>query len=262
MDDNPFFEKPKKKKLNPFIGILQTFVIITSLGIVLYLFILSPNEVDGPSMEPNFFTHQLYFANKLVEWFDGTTIGKITGLQYQRGDVVVLQIPGHAPYIKRIIGLAGEKVSLKSGYTYINGQKMIEEYLPPTRYTNSGDYVIDGAEPIEIPQNNFIVFGDNRPVSNDSRYQGVGLIKKEWIIGKVILRFWPLNYFGIISSGTFKFVDENYNAPILTPLTNDAAVCGGDCLLNDKGSCPALTSAKTDASCPNPPATRCCTSTN
>jgi len=209
-------------------------------------------------MEPNFFTHQLYFANRLVEWFDGTSVGKVTGFQYQRGDVVVLQLPGHAPYIKRIIGLAGENVAVRNGYVFINGQRLLEDYLPPARYTNGGDFIQDGGDPVQIPQGYFIVFGDNRPVSNDSRYQGVGLVKKEWIIGRVFLRFWPLEFFGIIPTGTFKLIDPNVSVPVLVPEANDHAVCTGDCLLNDKGSCPVATTQKADPSCPNPPALRCC----
>ena len=202
MEENPFFQKEPTKR-NWLIIILQSVVIITSIAIILYLFILSPNEVDGPSMEPNFKTHQLYFANRLVQWFDNTAIGKITGFQYQRGDVVVLQIPGYSPYIKRIIGLPGDKIAIRDGYFYVNDQKLTEDYLPPAIFTKGGDFLQESGESKIVPENSFFVAGDNRPVSNDSRY--LGFIKRDWLKGRVFLRFWPLDVFGIIPTGSIKY---------------------------------------------------------
>ncbi|MDQ7020530.1 MAG: S26 family signal peptidase [Candidatus Dojkabacteria bacterium] len=93
--ENPFFQEPEdKKKKNVLVDILQSVVIALSLSIFLYLFILTPNQVDGPSMEPNFYTGQLLFTSKLHQWFDGTSIGEATGLEYNRGDVIVFQKPG------------------------------------------------------------------------------------------------------------------------------------------------------------------------
>ncbi len=205
MENNPFFEAPPKKKKNWFVIILQVLVLITSVSIIMYMTILSPNEVDGPSMEPNFYTHQLYFANRLNQYFDGTAFGKILGFEYRRGDVVVLQLPGHNAFIKRIVGLPGDRVAIRDGYIFINNKKMTEDYLPPARYTNGGDFIIEGGESQEVPKNAFFVVGDNRPVSNDSRYSEVAFVKKEYMKGKVFLRFWPLDVFGLISTGTYKF---------------------------------------------------------
>jgi len=258
MENNPFFEKPKPKKKNLFIVILEILVVITSLAIVLYVTVLSTNQVDGPSMEPNFFTNQLYFANKLAVSLDGTPVGNLLGFGLHRGDVIVLQLPGHPPYIKRIIGLPGDTVSVRDGYTFVNGNRLIESYLPPARYTKGGNFVTDNGQGITVPNGYYIAFGDNRPVSNDSRYEDVGLIKKEWIIGRVFLRFWPLNNFGIIRTGKSQLLDPSISVPTLINSSNDSAVCRGDCLLNDLGQCPITTVGKNDVSCPAPPAVRCC----
>jgi signal peptidase I len=208
VENNPFFEAPAKKKRNWFVLVLEVLVIITSVSIVLYMTIISPNEVDGPSMEPNFYTHQLYFANKLVQFFDGTSFGKITGLEYKRGDVVVLQLPEKHPFIKRIVGLPHDRVAIRDGYIYINNKKLIEDYLPPARFTNGGNFIESGAEAKEVPEGSFFVVGDNRPVSNDSRYEEVGFIKRQYMKGKVFLRFYPLEVFGLIPTGTYKLIDE------------------------------------------------------
>lgn len=202
MDNNPFFEKTPVKK-NWFIIILQSIVAITSVFVIIYLFVLSPNEVDGPSMEPNFYTDQLYFANRLVQWLDDTVVGEVTGFRYQRGDVIVLQIPGNSPFIKRIVALPGDKIKLLEGDVYLNGQKIQEEYLPPATYTNGGDFLEDGGEEKTIAEGSFFAMGDNRAVSYDSR--SLGFIKKEWIRGKVFLRFWPLSDFGLIPTGEIVF---------------------------------------------------------
>lgn len=203
MDSNPFFEKEAPQKKNWFIIILQSLVILTSIGIVLYLFVISPNEVDGPSMEPNFYTDQIYFANRVVQWLNGTPVGKATGFSYQRGDVVVLQVPGYPQFIKRIVALPGDKIAISDGSVYINDQLIIEDYLPPALYTRGGDFLEDGGEAKIVPPGSVFVMGDNRPVSYDSRF--LGFIRNDWLKGKVFLRVYPLDVFGLIPTGTINF---------------------------------------------------------
>jgi len=200
MEGNPFFEKEASKPKNWFIIILQGLVIISSIGIIMYLFVLSPNEVDGPSMEPNFYTKQIYFANRVVQWLNGTPVGKTLGFEYQRGDVVVLQVPGYPQFIKRIVGLAGDKVAIRDGNIYLNDELIMEDYLPPALYTRGGDFLEDGGEAQIVPKGSVFVMGDNRPVSYDSRF--LGFIRNDWLKGKVFLRVYPLDTFGLIPTGT------------------------------------------------------------
>lgn len=204
-NDNPFFEKPQKAKRNWFIIILQTLVVFTAVSIILYLFVITPNEVDGPSMEPNFYTHELLLSNRITQWVGDTPLGASLGMDYKRGDVITFQKPGLKEFVKRIVGMPGDRVSVREGYLYINGEKLVEEYLPPAIFTRGGDFLLEGGEGITVPAGHYFAVGDNRPVSNDSRYRDVGFINREWIKGRVILRIFPINKFSIITTGEYSF---------------------------------------------------------
>lgn len=203
-NSNPFFEKPVKPKKNWFIIILQTLVVFTAVSIILYLFVITPNEVDGPSMEPNFHTHELLLSNRLTQWIGNSSIGSTLGFDYKRGDVVIFQKPGLKEFVKRIVALPGDTVAVREGYLYINGEKLVEEYLPPAVFTRGGDFLQEGGQAITVPAGHYFCVGDNRPVSNDSRYADVGFINRQWMKGRVILRIFPLDKFGIITTGEYE----------------------------------------------------------
>lgn len=203
MEENPFFEQEAAKPRNWFITILQSLVILTSIGIILYLFVLSPNQVDGTSMVPNFQNGQFYFANRIVQWLNGTEIGKVLGFEYKRGDVVVLQVPGYPQFIKRIVGVPGDTIGIFDGRVFINGQEVSEQYLDPALYTNGGDFLEDGGEVRTIPEGSYFVMGDNRPVSYDSRF--LGYIRNDWLKGRVFLIVLPLENFSLVPTGEILF---------------------------------------------------------
>lgn len=94
-------------------------------------------------------------------------------------------------YIKRVIALPGEHVEIKDGGVYINGEKLIEDYLNDDVVTTSlgGEYI-----DLVVPENCVYALGDNRPNSKDCR--AFGCIPLEKIESKVVIRFWPLNKFG------------------------------------------------------------------
>lgn len=206
MSDNPFFEQPLPEKRNWTVLILQAIVILISLAIVVYLFVITPNQVNGPSMEPNLYTGQLVFTNRLTSWIGDTPVGKTLGLDYKRGDIIVFQRPGGTEFIKRIIGVPGDRIAIREGYVHVNGKKLLEEYLPPALYTKGGDLVLNNGEGVVIPEGHYFALGDNRTVSNDSRFQSIGFVRREWIKGKVIARFWPLDAFSLIPTGEYQLI--------------------------------------------------------
>lgn len=209
-EDNPFFEqkimpKPKAKIL---VDALQGLIIAAFIVIIVYLFIATPNEVDGNSMLPNFEDKQLLLTNKLSQWLGNTPLGEQLGLDYGRGDVVVVQLPDwDKAIIKRVIGIPGDRVSVRNGNVYINGQKATETFLPAERRTNAGTYLTEGLE-ITVKANEYILMGDNRERSLDSRFIEIGPVPRQYINGRVILRYWPLDKFGLITKGEIRFLSQ------------------------------------------------------
>ena len=116
----------------------------------------------------------------------------------KKGDVVVFQAPNDAEkdYIKRIIATEGDTVMLKDGLVYLNGQLLNENaYLKSDVKTYGGAFLREG-ETITIPQAGYLVFGDNRPFSSDSREWG--FIKKSDIVGQSMVVYWPVNKMELI----------------------------------------------------------------
>lgn len=109
----------------------------------------------------------------------------------KRGDVVVFKAPPdpEKDFIKRVIGVPGDSVSLKDGDVYINGKLLDESvYLKPDVKTYGGSFLGDG-QSITVPQDSYFVMGDNRSNSSDSR--AWGFIKTGDIIGRSLLVYWP-----------------------------------------------------------------------
>ncbi len=170
--------------------ILETIVFIGSLFIVVYLFILQPNQVRGASMEPTFDSGDYILTSKITY--------KIR--DPERGDVVVFKSPRNKDidYIKRVVGLPGDTVMVTSGNeVFVNGQAVQEDYLAaPTNVWEGGFMRAD--EPITVPPGQLFVMGDNRPRSSDSRE--FGTIPLEDVIGYVFYRYLPANKMGLIQN--------------------------------------------------------------
>ncbi len=153
-------------------------------------------------MEPNFYNGERVYTNRLPQWLNDTSVGKFLDLDYKRGDVIVFYKPGMiGSLIKRVIGLPKDKVKIQDGHFFINGQELIEDYISKDVFTKGGTFIAEGEEKT-VPDNSYFVAGDNRTVSNDSRY--LGFILKDWMQGKVIFRLWPLDKIGIINEGQFE----------------------------------------------------------
>lgn len=175
----------------------QSIVLALSVLVLLYLFVAQPNEVKGSSMLPNFVDGEYLLTDKLSYQF-GTP---------QRGDVVVFKAPptelcsaDECEYIKRVIGIPGDKVKVMEGKVYLNGQELNQYFLPSDFVTDPGSFSQEGLE-VTIPENNYLCFGDNRSHSRDGRE--FGLIKKEAIVGKAFFRYWPLSSIGVVPKVSF-----------------------------------------------------------
>ncbi len=165
---------------------LETIVLSFAIFVVVYVFITQPHKVKGDSMLPNFHTSEYLLTDKVTYRF------RPPG----RGDVVVFRYP-LAPqydYIKRIIGLPEEEIEIRNGRVKIYNQNNKEGFVLPEPYLKPGTLTLphpsipDGVR-TKIPEKHFVVMGDNRQQSSDSREWGP--IALENIIGRVWLRYWP-----------------------------------------------------------------------
>ena len=181
-----------KRILAAFFDFLQGIVVIMAIMVMVYLFIMSPQEINGASMEPNFHNGEYILTNKIEYKLKNP----------KRGDVVNFKSPRNndIDYIKRIIGELGDRVALNCGIYSVNGVKLDEPYLASGTYISGGSYLREGDE-IIVPEGQYFVSGDNRGHSSDSRE--FGPIPKEDFIGKAFLRYWPFSESGIIPAPSY-----------------------------------------------------------
>lgn len=170
-----------------FLDIIQVIVFAVAIFLFVYLLILQPHKIKGDSMQPNFPDAEYLLTDKVTYRLE----------EPKRGDVIVFKAPtGNGDeFIKRIIGLPGETVSIMNGEIYIDGEVLEEPYLSDNIYTSSASFLSEGKE-VFIPKESYLVFGDNRPRSSDSRV--FGFITKEDITGRAWLVYWPFQNAGVI----------------------------------------------------------------
>ncbi len=169
---------------------LRLALIAAAIAIPIRYFIAQPFIVRGASMEPNFHNREYLVIDELSYFFRAPA----------RGEIVVFRYPlDPAEYfIKRVIGLPGETVEIKNGGVFIyntehpKGFELTEPYLPMKRETQ-------GTIRFALGPDAYVVLGDNRPFSSDSRTWGV--LERKFITGRVIFRAWPLERFGVLSAG-------------------------------------------------------------
>ncbi len=187
------------------IDFLQSIVVALLICIFVYVVIAMPNQIEGNSMIPNFHNGEIILTSKINHWLGNTSIGNSLDLDYKRGDVVVFQKPGFNDFIKRLIGMPKDRIALRDGDIYINGKKLVESYLPENTYTRGGDFLENNGDEITVPEGKYFMVGDNRQDSHDSRYADIGFVSRDWMKGKVILRYWPIQSFKVVNDGNFKF---------------------------------------------------------
>ena len=185
--------------------LVRTIALSILLALGIRTFVAEARWIPSGSMEPTLHGSQNQWeADKII----------VDKVSYkfsipERGDIVVFS-PTQAlqeehyedAFIKRIIGLPGEKVELKNGQVYINDKPLVEKQYLSQGQRTVVDVCTSSQQPpflsktVTIPSNSYLVLGDNRNSSYDSRCWGV--VPKENIIGKAIIRFWPLNQIGSI----------------------------------------------------------------
>lgn len=177
--------------------IIETVALTLVIFLVIQNFIAQPFKVDGQSMEDTFLDGQYVLVDRIShDWSP-----------YVRGQVVVFQPPagvedGNYPFIKRVIGVAGDTISLRDGKVYVNGTALDEPYL----FRDAAGQVqptdpLTGQTTWTVPSGDLFVMGDHREVSEDSR--AFGPIPVTSVIGRAVVRYWPLADFGLIQTPAY-----------------------------------------------------------
>ena len=171
-----------KYKIGEFFAELA--IVITITLFVLFFVILNA-RIPSESMENGILVGDLIIGNRLA----------YTMSEPERYDIVMFKYPDDESeiYIKRIIGLPGEKITIKNGKVYVNDgttpldDSYIKEPMDTTEYLE-----------FEVPENSYFMLGDNRNESNDSRYWQNHYVKKDKVLAKASFRYFPFNRIGFV----------------------------------------------------------------
>ena len=180
-------ENTKKKKVKEMLEYAESLTVVFAVMLLIFTFIARPATVDGESMLPT-----LRNGERLV----------ISNLFYEPapGDIVVLC--GEADreegrnLIKRIIAVGGQTIDIdfETGEVTVDGEVLDEPYILERTHLDEGTEF-----PLTVPEGEVFVMGDNRNGSRDSRSLSVGTVKEEYIVGRVLFRFFPFDRFGTVS---------------------------------------------------------------
>lgn len=159
---------------------LRDLIISLAISAFIIIFLYQPVNVEGTSMMPSLQDQERIFVNKFVYRLEPIA----------RGDIVVFRYPRDPSksYIKRVIGVAGDRVRIDDGQVIVNGVPLGEDYVP-LAYEDERSY-----PEIVVPRNSYFVLGDHRSMSNDSR--DFGPVKENFIYGKAVFGYWPMDKLG------------------------------------------------------------------
>ncbi len=210
------------------IDTIKTVIIAIAIAIVIRTFLFEPFRIPSGSMYPTLYVGDYLFVSKYTYGYSKHSLpfslplfeGRIWEDKPQRGDVVVFKFPqdNRTDFIKRIIGMPGEKIKLEKGRVYINGKVLPREKIEDfvlrdhqgnaerfTQYVETlpegkqhkileiSDYeVADDMPEITIPKDSYFMMGDNRDRSDDSRIS-VGFVPEENLVGKARFLFFSHN---------------------------------------------------------------------
>jgi signal peptidase I len=167
----------------------KSLIIASLLAYVVHAYLFTPIVVDGASMEPTLQHHDRMFVTKIGE--------------PKRFDIIVFKAPENKNYIKRVIGLPGDRIEYRDDSLYINGKLYEEPYLDEYKQslldgplTNTFTLSETPVRSEVVPEGHLFVMGDNRRYSKDSRH--IGAIPFEKVIGTTRVVFFPFNQLKVI----------------------------------------------------------------
>ena len=209
--------KGARRTLGCLLEVVETLVLTLVIYLLIHNFIAQPFEVEQESMVPTIVEHEYILIDKLSPRFS----------DYDRGDIVVFQPPsgfeqGGVPFIKRVIGLPGDKVSLENGRVFVmapGGSPVplaepyvvqVDGHTAPTQPRDA-----EGTAEWTVPEGEYFVMGDNRPESQDSRF--FGPISRSSIVGRAWLRYFPLDRVAIMQKPVYDGLSPGTTGALDTP---------------------------------------------
>jgi signal peptidase I len=159
---------------------VRDLLVSLAISAFIIIFLYQPVKVEGTSMMPGLEDQERIFVNKFVYRWE----------PIERGDIVVFRYPRDTSksYIKRVIGVAGDRIRIDNGQVFVNGEALDEDYVP-NDYADARSY-----GEVAVPPHSFFVLGDHRTMSNDSR--DFGPVNERYIYGKAVFGYWPMEKMG------------------------------------------------------------------
>ncbi|MGM0471650.1 MAG: signal peptidase I [Bacillota bacterium] len=153
---------------------LQAVVVAIILSFLIITFVVQAFFIPSSSMRPTLQPGDRILVNKFIYRF----------VDPDRFDIIVFKYPinPQKKYIKRVIGVPGDRIKIVEGRVYLNGEALTEDYTLNQGYSNYHE--------IKVPPHHYFVLGDNRNNSEDSRFWG--FVPRKNIVGEALVRFWPL----------------------------------------------------------------------
>ena len=197
MDQEPL--KKRRPALGCLLEVVETLVLTVVIFVGIQVFVAQPYKVEQRSMENTLLPGQYVLVDKLTpRW-----------TPYSRGEIVVFDPPdtwapdSDVPYIKRVIGLPGDRIELRDGAVFVNDVKLEEPYVfEDNGASQPSEPTPGGASHWQVPDGDLFVMGDHRGESADSRAFGPTAVSH--VIGRAWLRYWPFDEFGILPKPSYR----------------------------------------------------------
>ncbi len=172
-------ERHRRSYRSTLLSTISALVIVAAVAVLVSMLALPVLQVVGESMTPALYQGEIVVAPK--------------GTAFQKGDIIAFYY-NNKILVKRVIANAGEWVNIDSkGNVFINDEPLDEPYIEEKAF---GDCNI--TLPYQVPDGKIFVMGDHRATSSDSRNTAVGCVAQEQVVGRVVMRVWPLDRIGWI----------------------------------------------------------------